>query len=213
VLVANVSGLLSTFGLFGAFILIPNFVETPRGFPGELARVVDYGFGATPTTAGLYLLPGAVGGFLTGPLAPLLGRRFGDRVPLALGMIVAGGGMALLAAAHDHPWQIVAAMTVVGVGIPLSFAIMPKLIGDAVSQRETGVANGMNTVMRTIGGVIGGQVGATILASKTIGNSGVPAESAYATAFWIGAGGLGVAALVALLATGGKRVRTATLSR
>jgi len=205
VLIANLTALIAGFGLFGAFILIPNFVETPRGFPAAVAHLVHYGFGASPTRAGLYLLPGTLGGFVTGPLAPLLARRFGDRVPLSLGMLISAAGMAILATLHRHPWQVILAMAVIGTGIPFAFAIMPKLIGEAVSQAETGVANGINTVMRTVGGVIGGQVGATILASRTLGRTGIPAESAYSTAFWVSAGGLAAAVLIALFATSGRQ--------
>jgi hypothetical protein len=70
-----------------------------------------------------------------------------------------------------------------------------------VRPSETGVATGMNTVMRTIGGVIGGQVGAAILTAQTIGDTPVPAEGAFATAFWISAAGTAIAAVVALLIT------------
>ena len=56
----------------------------------------------------------------------------------------------------------------------MAFAAMAKLIVDAVRPTETGVAGGMNTVMRTIGGVIGGQVGAAILTADTIGGSDDP---------------------------------------
>jgi hypothetical protein len=42
---------------------------------------------------------------------------------------------------------------------------MAKLVVDAVRPSETGIASGLNTVMRTIGGVVGGQLGATVLAN------------------------------------------------
>ncbi|MER3467921.1 MAG: hypothetical protein C4312_05060, partial [Thermoflexus sp.] len=63
VLFSNLTGLLAGFAMFGSFVLVPNFVETPRGLPAELARAVDYGFGASTTTTGLYLLPGSLTGF------------------------------------------------------------------------------------------------------------------------------------------------------
>jgi hypothetical protein len=43
-----------------------------------------------------------------------------------------------------------------------------------------------------VGGVIGAQIGAAILAASAVGGGEVPAESGYATAFWVGA----VAALI-----------------
>lgn len=68
--------------------------------------------------------------------------------------------------------------------------MLAKLIVDAVPPEVTGVAIGMNTVMRTIGGVIGGQIGAALLGSITLDGlaAGVPAERAFTTSFWVAAG-------------------------
>ena len=49
--------------------------------------------------------------------------------------------------------------------------------------------------------MIGGQVGAAILSADAIGGAGVPAESAFVTAFWIAAGAALLAALVAVFVT------------
>jgi hypothetical protein len=76
---------------------------------------------------------------------------------------------------------------------------------DAVRPTETGIATGMNTVMRTIGGVIGGQLGAAILSADTIPGTRVPAESAFATAFWIAAALAVLGAIVALFVTPPRR--------
>ncbi len=177
------------------------FVETPRGLGPVLAHLVPYGFGASALKTGLYLLPGSLVGFVSGPMAGRLGYRFGWKWPLALGMVTTAVGAASLALWHDHPWQIVLAMLVLGGGAPLAFAAMAKLIIDAVRPSETGVATGMNTVMRTIGGVVGGQVGAAILTAQTIGRTAVPTESAFTAAFWISAAVASVAVLIALLVT------------
>jgi EmrB/QacA subfamily drug resistance transporter len=195
VLFTNLTAVCAGFAMFGAFVLVPNFIETPRGLTGPVASLVDYGFGASATRTGFYLLPGALLGFFSGPLAGVLGRRYGSRLPLVLGMLIAALGISLLALFHDEPWQIVVGMATLSIGIPFSFAAMAKLIVDAVRPTETGVATGMNTVMRTVGGVIGGQIGAAILSSDTIGRTSIPEESAFTTAFWL-------SAAVALLAAG-----------
>jgi predicted MFS family arabinose efflux permease len=102
-------------------------------------------------------------------------------------MGITAAGLVLLAEWHDQTWQVVLGMTLAGGGVPLCFGAMAKLVVDAVRPSETGIASGLNTVMRTIGGVVGGQLGATVLANKTIGRSAVPTGSAYSTAFWLGA--------------------------
>jgi EmrB/QacA subfamily drug resistance transporter len=198
---ANLTGLIAGFAMFGSFVLVPNFVQIPE-------RLAGYGFGASATTTGLYLLPAAAAGFLMGPLAGVLGRMWGSKWPLSLGMALAAVALALLAEWHDEPWQIVIAMLVFGLGIPMTFAAMANIVVTAVRPTETGVATGMNTVMRTIGGVVGGQVGAAILTAKTIEPLGIPDESAFADAFWISAAAAAVGAGVALLITPRRR-RTA----
>ena len=199
VLFANLTGLIAGFAMFGSFVLIPNFVQAPGDLPAELADLVHYGFGASATRTGLYLLPGALFGFFTGPLAAVLGKRYGSQVPMSLGMLLVSAGITILALFHQDPWQIVLGMIVLGSGLPLTFAAMAKVIIDSVKQSETGIATGMNTVMRTIGGVIGGQIGAAILTADTIGNTPIPAESAFVTAFWMSAAAALIAALIALL--------------
>ena len=205
VLFTNLNAFVAGFAMFGSFILIPTFVESPRGLPTSLAQLVHYGFGASSTRAGLYLLPGALSGFVSGPLAGVLGRRYGSKWPLALGMGIGAFGIAMLALWHDRPWQIVLGMLVLGAGLPMTFAAMAKLIVDAVRPSETGVATGMNTVLRTIGGVVGGQMGAAILTADTIGATPIPAESAFTTAFWISAAAAVLAVGLALLVTPPRR--------
>ena len=201
VLFTNICALITGFAMFGTFVLIPNFVEAPRELSDSVAAMVHYGFGATSTQAGLYLLPGAVSGFFSGPLAGILGRRYGSKWPLALGLLLAGAAITELAVWHDRPWQIVLGMLILGAGAPFAFAAMAKIIVDSVRPTETGVATGVNTVMRTIGGVVGGQVGAAILTADTIPGTSVPAESAFAKAFWMSAAAAFVGVILALLVT------------
>ena len=156
--------------------------------PASVARLVDYGFGVSASKTGLYLLPGALMGLVGGPLAGKLGQALrleATRSPA--GMAITGVGIAYIAVAHDHAWQIVLGNVALGFGIVLAFAAMATIIVSSVRPTETGVATGMNTVMRTIGGVIGGQVGAAILTAQTIPDTSVPAESAFVWAFGISA--------------------------
>jgi EmrB/QacA subfamily drug resistance transporter len=187
VLFTNVTAVFAGFALFGSFVLVPNLMQLHG----------HYGFGLSPTATGLYLLPGGVLGLVAGPLAGKLGTRYGSRVPLVAGMLLAALGISLFALLHVHAWEISVGMVFIGIGVPFAYAAMAKLIVDAVRPTETGVATGMNTVMRTVGGVIGAQVGAALLTSDTIGRTRVPAESAFVIAFWVSAG---VALLGAMLA-------------
>jgi EmrB/QacA subfamily drug resistance transporter len=193
ILFTNLAALISGFAMFGTFVLVPNFVEMPHGLSTSLHRAVHYGFDASATKAGLYLLPSSLTLLFAGPIAGLIGRRTGFKWPLAAGMLLVALSAGSLAVWHQEPWQILVAMAVLGIGVGFAFAAMATLITEAVRPTETGVATGMNTVMRTVGGVVGGQVGAALLAAHTIpGTHGVPSVVGFEIAFAIS----GVAALV-----------------
>ena len=94
--------------MFGSFVLVPQFVQTPT------AR--GYGFGASVTASGLFLLPSALLMLFAGPLSGRLGARYGSRVPLALGAIVSGLSYAWLATFHDARIDIYLASVLLGLG-------------------------------------------------------------------------------------------------
>ena len=201
VLLTNVDALITGFAMFGTFVLIPNFVEMPHDVPAAARGLVDYGFHASATEAGLYLLPSSLTLLFAGPLAGVLGRAIGSKWPLSMGLALAGVSAASFALFHDHPWQVLVAMPLLGIGVGFAFAAMATLITAAVRPTETGIATGMNTVMRTIGGVIGGQVGAAILTANVIGRTSVPAEHGFDVAFGISAAAAFVGAVVAVFVT------------
>jgi EmrB/QacA subfamily drug resistance transporter len=201
VLLTNIAALIAGFAMFGSFVLIPNFVEIPHGLSASVQHLVDFGFDASATKAGLYLLPSSVTLLFAGPLAGVIGRRIGSKWPLSAGLFLVAASAGSLALWHDEPWQILVAVAILGVGVGFAFAAMATLITEAVRPTETGVATGMNTVMRTVGGVIGGQVGAALLAAHTVpGTNGVPSVVGFEIAFGISAiaalAGAGVALFV-----------------
>jgi EmrB/QacA subfamily drug resistance transporter len=190
----NLTGLLIGFGMFGSFILIPQFVQ--------MSPESGYGFGVDVTGAGLFMLPSAAIMLVAGPLAGALAGRVGSKVPLLFGTGFAAASFVLLTLAHQHEWQILAAVTLLGFGIGMSFASMANLIVEAVPPRQTGEATGMNTIMRTVGGAFGGQIAAAIVVNHLTAGGGFPAESGFTTAFAMGAVAVGVALLAATLIPG-----------
>jgi EmrB/QacA subfamily drug resistance transporter len=186
----NAAGALLGFGMYGSFILIPQFVEAP-------ART-GYGFHASVTQAGLFLVPSTAGMLAVSPLAGRIAHSVGSRVALMAGALLTMVCFILLAAAHTERWEIYLASVFLGAGIGLAFAALANLIVEAVPPGQTGVATGMNTIMRTIGGAIGGQVAASILAATAVA-SGLPAERGFTIAFTISAAALFVSFLAALL--------------
>ena len=130
-----------------------------------------YGFGASVTQAGLFLVPSTLAMLVVGSQTGRLERRFGSKPPLL------AGGVARLRVVRDarlrpRPrWEIYVAAALLGSGIGLAFAAMANLIIENVGPAQTGVATGMNTVTRTVGGAFGGAAIASVLAG-TVGSSG-----------------------------------------
>jgi EmrB/QacA subfamily drug resistance transporter len=196
----NLTAFLIGYGMFGSFILIPQFVQTPEA--------AGYGFGVDVTGAGLFMLPSAAIMLVAGPLAGSLAGRVGSKVPLLIGTAAAGASFALLAVAHDEVWQIIGAVFLLGFGIGMSFASMANLIVEAVPQHQTGEATGMNTIMRTIGGAFGAQIAAAIVTGHLEPGTRYAAESGFTAAFAMGAIAL-VVALGAAALIPGRRARSA----
>jgi EmrB/QacA subfamily drug resistance transporter len=186
----NLSTTLIGFGMFASFVLVPEFVETPRS--------AGYGFSASVTEAGLFLLPATVAMLLVGPLAGRMSVTVGSKVPLALGALLSAVAYVMLALLHDQGWQIAAATFVLGMGIGLAFASMANVIVESVRPEETGVATGMNVIFRNVGGSLGGQVSASVLTASVVA-AGLPTEQSFVVAFWLAAAMLLLGFVAALL--------------
>jgi EmrB/QacA subfamily drug resistance transporter len=186
----NMTALLVGFGMFGSYILIPRFVQVDPA--------AGFGFGASVTMAGVFMLPSAVVMLVGGPIAGWMGGRGGSRLPLLMGTGIAAASFTFLALEHSTRLSIYIGTTLMGVGIAFAFASMANLIVEAVDQTQTGVATGMNTIMRTIGGSLGGQLAASIVAAH-VGANGLEHESGYVIAFVMSAVGLVGAFACALL--------------
>ncbi|MEA2389754.1 MAG: hypothetical protein QOG41_2527 [Thermoleophilaceae bacterium] len=161
-------------GMYSSFILLPELVQEPTS--------TGYGFGASATTAGLFLLPATIAITVVGQAAGLLERRVGSRGSLIGGALFALASYSLLVVDRSHEGEIYVAAGLLGIGIGLSFSAMANLIVQNVRQQETGVATGMNAVTRTLGGAFGGQLAATLLAGH-LGAGGIPTSSGFTLSF------------------------------
>ena len=101
-------------------------------------------------------------------------------------------------------------MTLLGIGIASSFAALGALVIANSGAGETGVATGMNTIMRTIGGAFGAQVAATIISANTFRGTEIPLERGFTIAFTMSACVALIALVPALALVAPDRRRTAT---
>jgi EmrB/QacA subfamily drug resistance transporter len=191
VLMTNVATVLVGFGMFGAYILIPQLAEAPES--------TGYGFGLSATAAGVLMLPSALAMLFVGPLSGILGAKMGNKVPLALGGAITAVGLILMGAAHGSEWEILVFNTIASVGIGLAYAAMPNLIVDAVPPHQTGQATGFNAVVRSVGSSLGSQVTAAVLSASVLASTQLPSDDGFSEAFFISGGIALIAAVAAVL--------------
>jgi EmrB/QacA subfamily drug resistance transporter len=174
------------FAMFGTFLLVPTLLQLPAA--------TGYGFGKSVSQAGLFLLPTVVMMVVFGPLAGILNRRFGPKVPMFLGALSVVAAFTVPALAHGAVWQVLASGLLTGAGIGLSFSAMSNAIIESVPAAQTGEASSVNAIARTIGSSIGTAVVAAVITSNTTAQ-GLPTDDAFTKGFW-------VCAAVAVLSVG-----------
>jgi MFS family permease len=184
---------LAGFGVFSWFMLIPRMVAVPRGLAPEVAAGIHYGFGASSTKAGLFMLPAMVVSLLIASQLGPISARLGWRLPLLVALCVLAVAYTALALWHRDVWQVVVLCAVCGVSGAVS-SISGKIIADAVPRADHGLMMGLSMVSYYVGGVVGAQVCAAILTAQTVAGTTTPTEGAYATCFYLAS----AAALVAI---------------
>jgi EmrB/QacA subfamily drug resistance transporter len=139
----NLLTLLLYFALSGAMFFLPY----------DLIRV--QGFSAT--LAGAAMLPFAVIMGLFSGLAGKLADRFGARLSLSLGPVLAGLGLALLALPGPGAGYVdgpLAGMTVLAVGMTLAVGPLTAAVMGAVEPGHTGIASGVNNAVARVAGLL-----------------------------------------------------------
>jgi MFS family permease len=185
----NLSAGLLGGGMYAIFLVIPDFVQEPRS--------TGYGLGAGVLQSGLYLLPFATMMLVMSLQAGRIAGRFGSRAALLAGSFIGAGGMLLLLLSHGSGLSFYIASTIAGTGMGLAFAALGVLIVQAVPRTHTGVASGMNSVMRTLGGAVGAAFVATFIAGDV--RHGVPGVGGYELSLAVSAALLALSGAAALL--------------
>jgi MFS family permease len=179
ILLTNLATVFVGMGLYFAFLGLTQFVQIPPE--------AGYGFGATVLEASVvYLLPGAITGFLVALVSGRFIDRFGARPVLVVAAIAGVIGFLFIALVHSAPWQVIAASILANAYISLGYGALPALVVSEVTAGETGVATGMNAIARTIGSSIAAALVAVLL-GRTAGGTSVPLESSFVAIFVGGA--------------------------
>jgi EmrB/QacA subfamily drug resistance transporter len=190
----NLAAFLLGGGMYSSFIVLPQFAQLPKR--------TGFGFGASIVASSLYLLPSALAMGIMGIGAGRIARRFGSKRALVVGAAVTAAAFAFAVLAHSHPYDMLITSLLLGVGVGLAWAALGNLIVQAVPPTQTGVASGMNTVMRTLGGALGGQLSATFIADHTAHR--LPTVTGFIDTYVMAAGFLVVCVLAGLLIPDGR---------
>jgi EmrB/QacA subfamily drug resistance transporter len=197
---ANLAAFLLGVGMYSSIAVVPALVQLPR--------LTGFGFGGSAVTAGLFMLPTAAVQLLLGPFCGRVDRRVGARAMLQAGMACSLTAYVILVAGHATAAELMTATVILGLGLGLGLSSLANLVVRAVRPEQTGVATGMNTVMRTLGGAFGAQLAATCIASSH-GVAGLPSDQGFTLAFAMCALALAAGVGGAWLVPGRRAARTA----
>lgn len=171
-----------------AVYLVPQLFDVPAG---------EYGFGASATEIGFFLLPGAVAASLAGPIGGIGARRFGSRAVVTTGIVLMAAALIVLAAVHSEVWHLVIGKMMISLANGLCVTAMVTSTATSVDRSDTGIATSLVLVTRVLGYAVGAQVGGAVLTAGTPSGSDVPAESAFVTGFVIAGAVTALSLLVA----------------
>ncbi|MFD0690428.1 MFS transporter [Actinomadura fibrosa] len=188
---ANLASALLGFSMFAAFTLISAFVQTP-------SDKIGYGLDGSVLDVGLYMLPSTATMLVCSALAGRFAARIGPAFTLATGSVFAGLSYVWLAVSNSHAADMLAFSAIQGIGFGIAYAALGTLAVQHVPMSQSGIASGINSLVRTTGGSVAGAVTAAILAGRVIAGTDVPTLGAYELCFWIVASGAFLAAVVAV---------------
>ena len=156
---ATVLGVLVGFGMFGALLTLPLYLQIV--------------FGLTPTESGLASLP-LMAGLLIASIGSgqIISRTGKYRIfPVTGTAILAIGYLVLTFLSYDKPlWYIFIAMFLIGLGLGQMMQTLTLASQNSVEPHQMGVATGASTFFRQIGGTLGVAVLLSVLFAALPGN-------------------------------------------
>jgi MFS transporter, DHA2 family, methylenomycin A resistance protein len=140
---ATLVGVVINLTLYGTIFLLGLYLQQILGY--------------SPAIAGFAFLPLPVALGMANVAAGTVGHRFGLRIPMTLGLIIAGTGYWLLAGLSEttHYASLLPGLVVIPLGVGLSVPLMTSALLATVPRTRSGVASGVLNTVRQAGGGIG----------------------------------------------------------
>jgi len=153
---ATVLGILVGFGMFGAMMSLPLYLQLVNG--------------ATPTEAGLFMIPLVLGLMISSIASGQLISRTGSyRIFPIIGTGLLAGSFAFLALVANYTtpvWVIMIGMLGAGLGLGQLMQTLTLASQNSVGVRDMGVATSASTFFRQMGGTVGVAVIFSVLFSR-----------------------------------------------
>lgn len=185
--VANLSAIAFSFGMFGSVFLLSQFFQVVQGL--------------SPFAAGVVTMPWTLAPMVVAPLAGLYAARLGTRTLVVTGMVllaVALGWMASVIAVDVTFAALVVPFLLAGIGFGLTTAPISTAVLASVPEADHGKASGTNSTLRQIGLALGIAVLTAVFTANGSYTSGPGYVSGLVPALWWGAAAVAVGALTAL---------------
>lgn len=113
--------------------------------------------GFSPIAAGASLLPTTILMLLLSARAGEVAKRYGPRLPMTVGILIAGAGFLLMATIGEGAsyWlQVLPAVTVFGLGLSAAVAPLTATVLATADERYAGTASGVNNAVARTGSLL-----------------------------------------------------------
>ena len=130
-------------GLYGATFFLTLFLQQVAGY-----TPFEAGLATTPVTVIMFVLSSRFGA---------LSSRIGPRLVMGIGPLVSAAGLLLMArldAGGDYLGTVLPALLLFGFGLAMTVAPLTTTVLDAVEDRHSGIASGVNNAAARVAGLL-----------------------------------------------------------
>jgi EmrB/QacA subfamily drug resistance transporter len=140
---ASIAVTLVFFAMFGSMYFLTQYLQFVLGY--------------SAMAAGAALIPLAGTMLIVSPNTSKITRRVGTKVPVAAGMVIVAGSLAMMSrlTLGDSYWFVGIALGLLGLGIATAMAPATESIMGSLPLGKAGVGSAMNDTTRQVGGALG----------------------------------------------------------